>query len=72
MKRRLFSILLVLCMALAMLPTAAFAKPVSFNGEIIIEIIVGNSRMMKQSAIISPVKTVNSVLTDRIPVPSSR
>ena len=37
MKRRLFSILLVLCMALAMLPTAAFAKPVSFNGEIIIE-----------------------------------
>ena len=37
MKRRLFSILLVLCMTLAMLPTAAFAKPVSFNGEIIIE-----------------------------------
>ena len=37
MKRRLFSILLVLCMALAMLPTAAFAKSVSFNGEIIIE-----------------------------------
>ena len=37
MKRRLFSILLVLCMALAMLSTAAFAKPVSFNGEIIIE-----------------------------------
>ena len=37
MKRRLFSILLVLCMTLAMLPTAAFAKSVSFNGEIIIE-----------------------------------
>ena len=37
MKRRLFSILLALCMALAMLPTAAFAKSVSFNGEIIIE-----------------------------------
>ena len=37
MKRRLFSILLALCMALAMLPAAAFAKPVSFNGEIIIE-----------------------------------
>ncbi len=37
MKRRLFSILLALCMALAMLPTAAFAKPVSYNGEIIIE-----------------------------------
>ena len=37
MKRRLFSILLVLCMTLAMLPTAAFAKSVSYNGEIIIE-----------------------------------
>ena len=37
MKRRLFSILLALCMILAMLPAAAFAKPVSFNGEIIIE-----------------------------------
>ena len=37
MKRRLFSILLALCMTLAMLPAAAFAKPVSFNGEIIIE-----------------------------------
>ncbi len=37
MKRRLFSILLALCMALTMLPTAAFAKPVSYNGEIIIE-----------------------------------
>ena len=37
MKRRLFSILLALCMALAMLPAAAFAKSVSFNGEIIIE-----------------------------------
>ena len=37
MKRRLFSILLALSMALAMLPAAAFAKPVSFNGEIIIE-----------------------------------
>ena len=37
MKRRLFSILLALCMALAMLPTAAFAKSVSFNGEIIIK-----------------------------------
>ena len=37
MKRRLFSILLALCMALAMLPTAAFAKSVSYNGEIIIE-----------------------------------
>ncbi len=37
MKRRLFSILLVLCMTIAMLPAAAFAKPVSFNGEIIIE-----------------------------------
>ena len=37
MKRRLFSILLALCMALTMLPTAAFAKPASYNGEIIIE-----------------------------------
>ena len=37
MKRRLFSILLTLCMTLAMLPAAAFAKSVSFNGEIIIE-----------------------------------
>ena len=37
MKRRLFSILLALCMTLAMLPAAAFAKSVSFNGEIIIE-----------------------------------
>ena len=37
MKRRLFCILLALCMALAMLPAAAFAKSVSFNGEIIIE-----------------------------------
>ncbi len=37
MKRRLFSILLALCMALAMLPAAAFAKSVSYNGEIIIE-----------------------------------
>ena len=37
MKRRLFSILLALCMTLAMLPAAAFAKPVSYNGEIIIE-----------------------------------
>ena len=37
MKRRLFSILLVLCMTLAMLPAAAFAKSVSYNGEIIIE-----------------------------------
>ena len=37
MKRRLFSILLALCMALTMLPAAAFAKSVSFNGEIIIE-----------------------------------
>ena len=37
MKRRLFSLLLALCMTLAMLPAAAFAKPVSFNGEIIIE-----------------------------------
>ena len=37
MKRRLFSILLALCMILAMLPAAAFAKPVSYNGEIIIE-----------------------------------
>ena len=37
MKRRLFSILLALCMTLAMLPTAAFAKSVSYNGEIIIE-----------------------------------
>ena len=37
MKRRLFSILLALCMTLAMLPAAAFAKSVSYNGEIIIE-----------------------------------
>ena len=37
MKQRLFSILLALCMTLAMLPAAAFAKPVSYNGEIIIE-----------------------------------
>ena len=37
MKRRLFSILLALCMALAMLPAAAFAKSASYNGEIIIE-----------------------------------
>ena len=37
MKRRLFSILLVLCMTLTMLPASAFAKSVSFNGEIIIE-----------------------------------
>ena len=37
MKQRLFSILLALCMALAMLPAAAFAKSVSYNGEIIIE-----------------------------------
>ena len=37
MKRRLFSILLALCMILAMLPAAAFAKSVSYNGEIIIE-----------------------------------
>ena len=37
MKRRLFSILLALCMTLAMLPTAAFAKSASYNGEIIIE-----------------------------------
>ena len=37
MKRRLFSILLALCMALAMFPAAAFAKSVSYNGEIIIE-----------------------------------
>ncbi len=37
MKRRLFSILLALCMTLAMLPASAFAKSVSFNGEIIIE-----------------------------------
>ena len=37
MKRRLFSILFALCMTLAMLPAAAFAKSVSFNGEIIIE-----------------------------------
>ena len=37
MKRRLFSILLALCMTFAMLPTAAFAKSVSYNGEIIIE-----------------------------------
>ena len=37
MKQRLFSLLLALCMALAMLPAAAFAKSVSFNGEIIIE-----------------------------------
>ena len=37
MKRRLFSILLALCMTLAMLPASAFAKSVSYNGEIIIE-----------------------------------
>ena len=37
MKRRLFSILLALCMTLAMLPAAAFAKSDSYNGEIIIE-----------------------------------
>ena len=37
MKRRLFSILLALCMTLAMLPAAAFAKSASYNGEIIIE-----------------------------------
>ena len=37
MKQRLFSLLLALCMILAMLPAAAFAKSVSFNGEIIIE-----------------------------------
>ena len=37
MKRRLFSILLALCMTLAMFPAAAFAKSVSYNGEIIIE-----------------------------------
>ena len=37
MKRRLFSILLALCMTLAMLPATTFAGPVSFNGEIIIE-----------------------------------
>ena len=37
MKKRLFSILLALCMTLAMLPAAAFAKSVSYNGEIIIE-----------------------------------
>ena len=37
MKRRLFSILLALCMTLTMLPASAFAKSVSFNGEIIIE-----------------------------------
>ena len=37
MKRRLFSILLALCMTIAMLPAAAFAKSVSYNGEIIIE-----------------------------------
>ena len=37
MKRRLFSILLVLCITLAMLPASAFAKSASYNGEIIIE-----------------------------------
>ena len=37
MKRRLFSILLALCMTLTMLPASAFAKSVSYNGEIIIE-----------------------------------
>ena len=37
MKRRLFSLLLVLCMTLTMLPAAAFAKSASYNGEIIIE-----------------------------------
>ena len=37
MKQRLFSILLALCMTLAMFPAAAFAKSVSYNGEIIIE-----------------------------------
>ena len=37
MKRRLFSILLALCMTLAMLPASAFAKSASYNGEIIIE-----------------------------------
>ena len=37
MKRRLFSILLALCMTIAMFPAAAFAKSVSYNGEIIIE-----------------------------------
>ena len=37
MKRRLFSILLALCMTIAMLPAAAFAKSASYNGEIIIE-----------------------------------
>ena len=37
MKRRLFSILLALCMTLTMLPAAAFAKSASYNGEIIIE-----------------------------------
>ena len=37
MKRRLFSILLALCMALTMLPASAFAKSDSYNGEIIIE-----------------------------------
>ena len=37
MKRRLFSILLVLCMTLTMLPASAFAKSASYNGEIIIE-----------------------------------
>ena len=37
MKRRLFSLLLVLCMTLTMLPASAFAKSDSYNGEIIIE-----------------------------------
>ena len=37
MKRRLFSLLLVLCMTLTMLPASAFAKSASYNGEIIIE-----------------------------------
>ena len=37
MKRRLFSILLALCMTLTMLPASAFAKSASYNGEIIIE-----------------------------------
>jgi len=37
MKRRLFCILLVLCMTLTMLPASAFAKSASYNGEIFIE-----------------------------------
>ena len=72
MKRRLFSILLALCMALAMLPTAAFAGESSYDSDITIKHSVWTFKSDKEVGYYIPTTNVNSVLTSRIPILTSR